>query len=556
MSPRHRLLATCMLAALPAIAHAQATNIVPDAGALSLGTTAVRNGVVEIAGGTQAGANLFHSFSAFDLAAGDTARWVAGGGQAASVRNIVNRVTGGGISNISGTIDSTSFPNADFYFLNPAGTIFRGGATLNVPNSVYFSAASELRFASGAAFTMTTPAGGSFSIAAPESFGFVGARGDIGLSGVTSGFATQPRLLHLSGRNVVYSLSAVDSVRQDVAAVGSADLGLSLADPMGIAAAGTLTVFGTQLTARSTPALDGMLRLNGGTASLNGGQLTAFGSATARAGSVLLRAASLTTSNSAFVGSETNGVGGGGLVSINVTGAMSMQPGTIVFARTIGAAGSGPIQINAGTLTMNSALIDGRNQIGSTGAASSISITSPGDINLIGGSRVVATTLNDARGGDVAMAGRNISLSDFSRVESSTTTGTGQAGSIAVTVTDLLKLRGTSFFSSQVQGAGRGGTVTVRAGTIDLADSNTGIAANCFTAACSGNAGDLDIQADTILMGAGSRIATNTFGSGNAGSIRLKANTLTMVADAKINSKAAPKARPFPAAMPAPSRSK
>jgi len=202
VTPRRIWLASCALAALsPAAALQAQTNIAADVSpALSLGTVAVKNGtIVDITGGTGSGPNLFHSFSRFDLANGDTARWLATSQQATGVQNLVNRVTGGTASTISGTLDTTSFANANVYFLNPAGVIFGFGARLNVPNAIYVSTARELAFASGPTFTMTTPQGGSFSIDAPAKFGFVGARGNITVDRVTSTFMPSTGALHLSG---------------------------------------------------------------------------------------------------------------------------------------------------------------------------------------------------------------------------------------------------------------------------------------------------------------------------------------------------------------------
>ena len=131
-------LALVSLAALAAgtAAHGQATSIVPDtAPGVSLGTTVANGGgpVTTIDGGTLAGTNLFHSFSTFNLGTGDIAQWVRSAGDEASITNVVNRVTGGTPSTILGMLDSTAIPNADFYFINPAGLVFGTGAQVNVP---------------------------------------------------------------------------------------------------------------------------------------------------------------------------------------------------------------------------------------------------------------------------------------------------------------------------------------------------------------------------------------------------------------------------------------
>ena len=120
--------------------------------------------------GTRAGRNLFHSFERFSLDAGERATFSGPD----AIRNVISRVTGGERSDIDGTIRST-IPGADFYFLNPAGVLFGPNASLDVQGSFHVSTADELRFADGAMFSARDPAASSFTVAAPEAFGFLGA---------------------------------------------------------------------------------------------------------------------------------------------------------------------------------------------------------------------------------------------------------------------------------------------------------------------------------------------------------------------------------------------
>jgi filamentous hemagglutinin family protein len=55
--------------------------------------------------------------------------------------NILARVTGGNISNILGTIQTTGFGNANLFLMNPAGFLFGPKATLNVGGMVAFTTA-------------------------------------------------------------------------------------------------------------------------------------------------------------------------------------------------------------------------------------------------------------------------------------------------------------------------------------------------------------------------------------------------------------------------------
>ncbi|HEY3947403.1 filamentous hemagglutinin N-terminal domain-containing protein, partial [Phenylobacterium sp.] len=237
---RRGLLAGTALSVALAAAQAQAqTTIAPDVGARGLGTTAATAGnVTTIGGGTLASGNLFQSFSTFSLGAGDVARWTLSSGDPTAVHNVVNRVTGGQPSRISGTIDSTGLPNAAFFFLNPAGIVFGAGAQVNVPAAAYFSTASELRFADGTRFAMATPGGSTLSVAAPESFGFVGGEGSVALNGVTASFANPGSALSVSGANLNVTGSTFSLRSLDLAAVGAGPGDLPLANPLSAALGG------------------------------------------------------------------------------------------------------------------------------------------------------------------------------------------------------------------------------------------------------------------------------------------------------------------------------
>ena len=54
-------------------------------------------------------------------------------------------MTGGKLSNIFGTIQTTGFGNANLFLMNPAGFLFGPNATVNVGGMVSFTSADYLR---------------------------------------------------------------------------------------------------------------------------------------------------------------------------------------------------------------------------------------------------------------------------------------------------------------------------------------------------------------------------------------------------------------------------
>ncbi|MGL5063063.1 MAG: filamentous hemagglutinin N-terminal domain-containing protein, partial [Microcoleus sp.] len=97
----------------------------------------------DITGGTTSrdGANLFHSFTRFNLNAGETANFISN----PAVQNILGRVVGGDASLINGLIQ-VSGGNSNLFLINPAGIIFGNNARLDVSGSFFATTASGIGF--------------------------------------------------------------------------------------------------------------------------------------------------------------------------------------------------------------------------------------------------------------------------------------------------------------------------------------------------------------------------------------------------------------------------
>jgi len=83
-------------------------------------------------------------------------------------------VTGGNISNIFGTIQTTGFGGVNLFLMNPAGFLFGPNATVNVGGMVAFTSADYLRLGSGVFYADSAKA--SILTSAPvAAFGFLGS---------------------------------------------------------------------------------------------------------------------------------------------------------------------------------------------------------------------------------------------------------------------------------------------------------------------------------------------------------------------------------------------
>lgn len=515
------------------------TNIQADTGRLGLGTQVTKSGnIYTIDSGTRAGANLFHSFSRFDLGQGDFARWVHSGGDPAGIRVVVNRVTGGDPSGIFGTIDSTALPNADFFFINPAGIVFGVGAQVNVPAAAHFSTARELRFADGVAFTIAAPDGSTFSVAAPASFGFTGSEGDIDVAGTGPLFAATD--ISLVAANISLRQAHVEAASVQVAATGRAAAVIPVGALPGEPLAGRIHIggdrspaemgdFDTKIVASGA----GGVRLAAGAlhaerASITGARVaieateanlvrsvvSSDGSANGEAGSLSMQGRTLRLESSQ-IESKTSGPGAGGLielafsdVALSGSARISSNAGEQCLEPPCGAetGDAGHILVRANRLTMI-ADPEGegpaiRSDTHGTGAAGTITL----DVS------------------EIVLEGAAIS---------SGTTGSGAGGKIVVSADDLTIRRGR--VSTNTEGPGAGGSISLAIRRSLSLDDDARISSNSFLGE-SGAGGTITINAPQVRLTNASKILTETFGRGDAGSIAIAGKELVVRGSSVVSS--------------------
>uniref|UniRef100_A0ACD5GPU4 Filamentous hemagglutinin N-terminal domain-containing protein n=1 Tax=Desertifilum tharense IPPAS B-1220 TaxID=1781255 RepID=A0ACD5GPU4_9CYAN len=127
----------------PGIAIAQ---IIPDG---SLNTTVIPNGDrFTILNGTSAGNNLFHSFQQFSVPTGGAITFDLV--NTPNISTIFSRVTGGGLSQIDGLIETrNSNQPVSLFLLNPNGILFGSNARVNLSGSFVATTAEGVLFADG-----------------------------------------------------------------------------------------------------------------------------------------------------------------------------------------------------------------------------------------------------------------------------------------------------------------------------------------------------------------------------------------------------------------------
>ncbi|NEO87655.1 MAG: filamentous hemagglutinin N-terminal domain-containing protein [Spirulina sp. SIO3F2] len=147
----------------------------------------------QIQGGTQAGANLFHSFQQFGLSSDEIANFLS----KPSITNIFGRVTGGNASIIDGLIQA----NPNLYLMNPAGIVFGANASLNVGGDFFATTADQICF-EGGCFNSVGVNDYHTLLGSPTTLGFLqGQPGGLVNAGTLE--VLKGKSIHLSGGTVV-----------------------------------------------------------------------------------------------------------------------------------------------------------------------------------------------------------------------------------------------------------------------------------------------------------------------------------------------------------------
>ncbi len=443
----------------------------------------------DILNGIQKGNNLFHSFKEFSIPKGSSATF----DNSTDVVNIINRVTGGNISNIDGLIKANG--SANLFLINPAGIVFGENSRLDIGGSFFGSTAESILFEDGFEFSAVNPQNEPLlTVSVPLGLQMGKNPGAIEVNG--------------SGHNLISQSS-------------------------------TLAPFINPGHANSLQVKPGKtLALIGGDIQLNGGILTAE-TGRIELGSVRDEIVNLYQANQEFVLDYTgvskfkdiqfsqqsfasaSGNNGG---SIHVKGAnVSLRESSAIRIQNQGLQSLGNININAS----ESLIISGTNS----------------DDSIASGLRTVA--LSEGKAGDINVSGKRLVLEKRGTI-SSNTYGTGKGGNLNVNVTESVQLSGlspvkkqSSLITAVTYSTGDSGAVNLS--TKELVISDGGIIGS--TTLGSGNAGDVTVNASESIKAIGisplfqpSAINSSTIGLGNAGNLAVNTKRLNISDGARLDS--------------------
>ncbi|MDM8522047.1 CHAT domain-containing protein [Desulfococcaceae bacterium HSG8] len=524
-----RFIITLLVFIITAVsAHAQ---VVPDG---TMGPPRPLNGPdfdIRAEYGHQAGANLFHSFSQFNINTDESATFSG----PASVKNIISRVTGGNSSWIDGTLRS-AIDGADMYLLNPAGVMFGPNASLDLSGSFHASTADYLRMGENERFYTEPLEGNVLSASAPAAFGFLAPSDEKGVAPIsldeTEFSVNDGKTISLIGGDITIKNGdiAAPGGRINLASVASAgeaipiesDLDISSFEKLGDVTLsdesnidlsltgipnGDIFIRGGQFAADES-----VIRTRnwgdekGGVIDIRANDLsftnTTLDSScfsyeeTGRGGDIVLKASDSIRFTNAIIRADAHETGDGSDVFIKAHD-ISLTDSKI-YVETYEDGNSGTLTIEGGYVSLeDSSLIScyalekdqGNNGDVYISASESFSISSGSMIN----NAVAGPPGDKSDAGDIDIKSKNISLTDGG-VIASTTYGDGIGGDITLEASEKIRLEGRD----------------------DRGESSRIVSSTYSEYESAGNAGSIDIKAGTLSLGDGGSINASTDGQGNA----------------------------------------
>ncbi|MDF5738477.1 MULTISPECIES: two-partner secretion domain-containing protein [unclassified Nostoc] len=565
--------------------------ITPDA-TLANNSSVTREGnIFNITGGTQAGSNLFHSFSEFSVPNNGAALF----NNAVDIQNIISRVTGGSVSKIDGLIGAKG--TANLFLINPNGIIFGQNAQLNIGGSFVGTTASAIAFGNQGFFSASNPESSSSlltvnpsallfhqiktasiennSIAdsglnpsseyiatglrVPDGKSLLLVGGDINMDGgglfafggrVELGGLAGAGTVGLNGDGSNLSASFPDNVeRSDVFLSNGAGVAVTADD------GGTITINARNLEMT-------------GESGLYAGIATGLGSNNSKAGNIEVNATGVINLDN---GSDINNVvikgasGQGGSVLISAR-TLQVKGGAQISAATFGNGKGGNLTVDAQDVQLIGSITNPELPSGLFTSSGSESIGDAGNLTIKtitllikDGAQVNAGTRGVGKGGNLTVDAQDVQLIGtsvgsqfpsalFANAEQNST---GDAGDLTIKTNTLLVKDGAVVGTATFNGS-KGGNLTIDAQDVQLIgtsiDGRTRGLATSAQPNSTGDAGDLNIKTNTLLVKDGAAVGTATFGAGKGGNLTINAQDVQIIgesADGQFSSGLSTDAQPY-----------
>ncbi len=449
-----------------------------------------------ITGGTVSGGNLFHSFKEFSVPTDSTAFFNNG----ADIQNIINRVTGGSISNIDGLIKANG--SANLFLINPNGIVFGENARLDIGGSFLGTSAESMKFSDGS----------EFSAVNPQSEPLLTVNVPLGLQ-----YGKNPGSIQVRGNGegrreldspIIDTQDALRVEADKTLALVGGDINLEGA---------TLKTAGGRIELGSV-AGNGLVNLvpTGKGFSLDYSSVENFGdirlsqqanidASGEGAGDIQVQGKLVRLTDGSWIETSTLGAKPGGDLVVNATESVEIISQSALFANVYpGSTGdAGNLKIETAQLLVRDGGQINASTFGS-GKGGNLNVTATDTIEVIGTatdgkapSALSASSDGSGDARDLKIETAQLLLGDGGQINASTF-GSGKGGNLNVTATETIEVIGTS-----ADGQFRSGLFAQTQGSED--------------------AGDLTIETAQLLLEDGAQIGVGTFGSGKGGNLNVTA---------------------------------
>ncbi|MGB3651383.1 MAG: filamentous hemagglutinin N-terminal domain-containing protein, partial [Rivularia sp. (in: cyanobacteria)] len=535
MIPKHcfHKLAVATFTTVIFYANSVSAQIVPDATLPLNSSITTQDNLKIIEGGTQSGGNLFHSFEQFSVPAGSTAYF----NNLTNIQNIITRITGKSISNIDGTIRAND--RANLFLINPSGIIFGNNASLDIGGSFLATTASNINFADGTKFSATEPQTTpllTINVPTGLQFGATSApirnQSQASVNGATNFFG-QPVGLQVSTGNTLALIGGDVTLEGGNLNADSGRIELGSVAPN--------SFVNLNLTNQ-----DWVLGYEG-VENLQNIQLIQRNIDDSSIGSIV----------------NTSGKDGGGSIQVQANSVELIGNPVILSTATTNDKNAGDITVNAIKLVV----MDGAQVLAYTsgkGAAGNIIINAADSVELIGeftdqnytlASSLISATAGDGNGGNLTINTSRLLVSNGARISVETSfrpgdnlqfiLATGKAGNLTVNASELVELVGkstadtSSTLVSQTSNSADAGKITISTKQLIVKDEAEITLSSLFpkfppsinfvgNTSSLGNAGELNIAADSILMDNQGKLTSET-DSAKGGNINLQLKNLLLM---------------------------
>ncbi len=465
--------------------------------------------------------NLFHSFKEFSIPTGGSAVF----NNPADVVNIINRVTGGNISNIDGLIKASG--NANVFLINPNGIVFGQNAALDIGGSFIGSTANTINFADGVNFSATDISSPPLlTISTPIGLQMGQNPGAIQVNGYGHDIATIDPIF-----TPYFSLGFAPGLKikpgHTLALLGN-DIKLDSANITAASGRIELGSVGTQQKVKLNQTAKGF-KLDYQNISnfkdIQFNQNSLLNVSGEGAGSIQLQGRNININNGSVIWSQNSGFGfqPGGDIDINASEVLSLNGmnadetlRSSIISETIGFGATGNINISAKGLSL----------LNGAGIHNTTYSPAPGGKINVNATEYIVMLDSSPQKGIVNSLGTFTYYAPENPTDPSAITAIG--GDVNIT-TKQLSMRNGSYLTAQLFGDGDGGNMKVTADAIELRGINiaddglvipTSIAGVGYR---QGNSGDITLNTRTLILKDGGTVSSGNIGTGNAGELSINA---------------------------------